>query len=158
MSGTDDANTYRVERSTTIEADPEVVYGLLADFHRWPEWSPWEEIDPAMTRTYSGPESGLGATYGWQGNRKAGEGRMEIVEADEPDGLTIKLDFLKPFKAQNTTRFALAAMGDGTDVTWTMVGAKTLMTKVMGIFKSMDKMIGPDFEKGLAKLKGAAEA
>lgn len=158
MPGTDDATTYKVERSATIAAAPAVVYGLLVDFHRWPEWSPWEEIDPNMTRTYSGPESGLGATYAWQGNRKAGEGRMEIIEADEPNGLTIKLDFLKPFKAQNTTRFALAATGDGTEVTWTMVGAKTLMTKVMGLVKSMDKMIGPDFEKGLAKLKRAAEA
>ena len=157
MNGTDDANTYRVERSATISAEPAVVYGLLSDFHQWPKWSPWEEIDPAMTRTFSGPESGLGATYAWKGNRKAGEGRMEIIEDDEPEALVIKLDFLKPFKSQNTTRFALAPAGDVTEVTWTMVGPTTLMTKVMGVFKSMDKMIGPDFEKGLAQLKAAAE-
>lgn len=156
MTGTDDKSTYRVERSATISASPAAIYALLADFHEWPKWSPWEEIDPDMKRTFSGPESGIGATYAWQGNRKAGEGRMEIIEASEPEALVIKLDFLKPFKSQNTTRFALTAEGDTTEVVWTMVGPTTLMTKIMGIFKSMDKMIGPDFEKGLAKLQAAA--
>lgn len=155
MSGTDDKNTYRVERSATIPASPAAIYALLADFHEWPKWSPWEEIDPDMKRTFSGPSSGLGATYAWQGNRKAGEGRMEIIEENEPEALVIKLDFVKPFKSQNTTRFALTPRGDATEVTWTMVGPTTMATKIMGIFKSMDKMIGPDFEKGLAKLEDA---
>lgn len=157
MAGTDDKSTYRVERTGNIAADPAVVYGLLADFREWQKWSPWEDVDPDLQRTYSGPEKGLGATYAWAGNRKAGEGRMEIIEVDEPNQVVVKLDFLKPFKSSNTTRFTLTANGDGTDVLWSMVGPTTLVTKIMGIFKSMDAMIGPDFEKGLTQLKAAAE-
>ena len=150
-------DTFTVERSTTINASPERVYPLLADFHHWPKWSPWEALDPNMQRIYNGAESGEGAIYEWEGNRKAGEGRMEITEADEPSKVKIQLDFVKPFKSSNTTTFELSGSGDSTDVHWSMVGPKTFMTKVMGIFKSMDKMIGPDFEKGLANLKDVAE-
>ena len=157
MADTDDEGTYVVERKATMAAPADRVFAALADFHRWPEWSPWEDLDPGMTRTYSGAATGVGAVYEWDGNRKAGKGRMEITDAHDPDGLTIKLDFIKPFKASNTTSFALSGDGAGTEVTWTMTGAKTLMTKIMGIFKSMDAMIGPDFEKGLAQLKAAVE-
>lgn len=157
MADTDGKSTYVVERKATMAAPAGRVFAALADFHRWPDWSPWEDLDPEMTRTYSGAATGVGAVYEWDGNRKAGKGRMEITDARDPDGLTIKLDFIKPFKARNTTSFALSGDGAGTEVTWTMTGAKTLMTKIMGIFKSMDAMIGPDFEKGLAQLEAAVE-
>jgi uncharacterized protein YndB with AHSA1/START domain len=150
-------DTFTVERKATVAAPPDKVYALLSDFHRWPDWSPWEGLDPEMDRIFNGSESGVGALYEWSGNRKAGEGRMEITEAEEPSKVVIKLEFIKPFKSTNKTTFSLAGSGDSTDVTWTMVGPKTLVTKIMGIFKSMDKMIGPDFEKGLANLKDVAE-
>ena len=150
-------DTFTIERTATIGAPAATIYALVADFHQWGQWSPWEDIDPGMQRTFSGSESGVGAIYEWSGNRKAGSGRMEITEADEPAVVTIDLQFLKPFKAHNTTTFTLAAEGDSTAVRWTMTGPMTFMTKVMGIFKSMDAMVGPDFEKGLAQLKAAAE-
>ncbi len=151
------ADTYTVRRSTTIAAPPERVYGLVADFHRWTAWSPWEDIDPDMRRDHSGPDSGVGATYAWSGNRKAGQGRMTITEATEPSTVRIDLLFEKPFKAHNETVFDIEPDGAGSAVTWTMTGRKTLMTKLMGIVKSMDAMVGPDFEKGLARLRTAAE-
>jgi len=151
------ADTYAVERSATIKAPAEPIYAQIADFHRWTAWSPWEDLDPDMQRTYSGPDSGTGATYAWSGNRKAGEGRMEITEVVEPARVKVALDFLKPFKSSSTTTFDLRAEGEATRVTWTMTGPKTLMTRIMGLFKSMDKMIGPDFDKGLERLKAVAE-
>ncbi len=149
---------YAVERSVTVAAPPSAVYAHIVDFHRWPTWSPWEGLDPAMTRQYSGADSGVGAVYAWSGNRKAGQGRMEITDAVEPSSVHIALDFLKPFKSSSTTTFVLVPDGDGTRVTWTMTGPKTVMTRMMGLFKSMDAMIGPDFEKGLSRLKVVAEA
>ncbi len=150
-------DSYTVVRTTTITAPAESVYRRIADFHGWTTWSPWEDLDPNMQRNYSGPGSGPGATYVWSGNRKAGEGRMEITEAVPNSSVKIALDFLKPFKSSSTTIFELAPDDGGTRVTWTMTGPMTLMTRIMGIFKSMDKMIGPDFEKGLARLKTVAE-
>jgi len=152
MADRDARNTYTVERRALIPAPPARVYAALADFHDWPNWSPWEGLDPDMTRTFSGADAGVGAVYEWKGNRKAGEGRMEITAAEEPSGVTLALDFLKPFKSSSTTRFQLEPEGDGTRVTWTMQGPKTFVTKVMGIFTSMDKLIGKDFEKGLTQL------
>jgi hypothetical protein len=110
-----------------------------------------------MERTYSGPERGVGAVYSWSGNRKAGEGRMEIARANQPDEVQIDLRFVKPFKSTSVTTFMFAAQGEGTKVTWTMTGPRTFGVKVMSLFKSMDKMVGPDFEKGLAKLKRISE-
>ncbi len=146
------ADTYTVERRATIAAAPERVFAELADFHQWVHWSPWEDLDPELKRSYSGPESGVGSEYAWEGNRKAGAGHMLITEANAPNHLQIDLAFLKPFKSSSTTTFTLEPAGDGTEVRWTMVGPKTFMTKVMGIFTSMDKMIGKDFEKGLDRL------
>jgi uncharacterized protein YndB with AHSA1/START domain len=150
-------DTYTVERSTTIDAPPERIYQHIANFHSWRSWSPWEGVDPDLRRTYSGPDTGPGATYTWEGNRKAGAGRMEIVEAVEPARVRIDLHFLKPFKARNETVFTIRPEGSGSRLTWTMTGRKTLATKIMGIFKSMDAMIGPDFERGLASLKSTVE-
>jgi hypothetical protein len=150
-------DTYTVERSATMDAPPTRIYEQIADFHNWTNWSPWEEVDPDLRRTYSGAASGAGAVYSWSGNRKAGQGRMEIVSATEPSAVQIDLVFEKPWKARNDTAFTIRPEGSGSRVTWTMTGQKTFMTKVMGIFSSMDKMIGPDFEKGLARLKSVTE-
>lgn len=149
--------TYTVERSLTIDAPAPRIYDQIADFHNWTRWSPWEDVDPAMERTYSGVESGTGAVYAWSGNRKAGRGRMTIVDTSRPGKVQIDLEFEKPWKARNDTVFLVEPEGSGSRVTWSMTGRKTFMTKVMGIFTSMDKLVGGDFEKGLARLKGIAE-
>ena len=155
--GMTDQDTYTVERTAVLRAEPERIFEEVEDFHRWPAWSPWEDIDPEMERTYSGPGSGRGATYAWSGNRKAGRGRMEIAEVTTPSRVVIDLRFEKPFKSHNVTTFTLEPVGDGTRVTWTMVGPRTFGTKVLGLFTSMDKLVGGDFEKGLARLKDVAE-
>ncbi len=149
---------YVVERSATMPAPARVVYDLIVDFHHWRQWSPWEDLDPKLHRSYSGPESGVGAIYEWAGNRKAGAGRMEITKAVGPSRVEVALQFLKPFKSLNTTTFEINETGGGTHVTWRMVGPKTFATRLMGVFMSMDKMIGGDFEKGLAGLATAARA
>jgi len=152
------SDTYTVERSTLIAAPAEDIYGHIANFHNWPAWSPWEDLDPNMDQTYSGSESGTGAAYAWSGNRKAGEGSMKINSAVAPSMVDIALEFVKPFKSSNTTIFNLEPEGDETRVTWTMIGPNTLMLKIMGIFRSMDTMVGSDFEKGLASLKRVSES
>jgi uncharacterized protein YndB with AHSA1/START domain len=148
---------FRVERSATIEAPPETIFALLNDFRHWPGWSPWEKLDPAMTRTHSGAGSGAGAVYAWEGNKKVGAGRMEITDSQTPSRVTIKLDFSRPFEAHNITELTLEPSGNSTVVRWAMHGPNTFVTKIMGVFMSMDKMVGKDFEAGLANLKGLAE-
>jgi len=150
-------DTFRVRRATSIKAQPDKIFALIEDFHQWASWSPWEKLDPAMKRAYSGAASGKGAVYEWEGNKKVGQGRMEITDAPPPSKVTIKLDFLRPFEAHNIAELALDAKGDSTDVTWSMQGRNTLMTKVMSLFVSMDRMVGKDFEAGLANLKALAE-
>ncbi len=150
-------DSYRVVRTATMQATPSGVFGLLNDFHRWDTWSPWEHLDPNMKRIHSGAAQGLGAVYAWDGNKKAGMGRMEITGSEPHSSITIKLDFLKPFESHNTTMFTLAAEETATRVTWTMEGPSSFMTKLMGIFVSMDKMIGKDFDAGLANLTRVAE-
>jgi hypothetical protein len=149
-------DTYRVERTQRIDAPRDTVRERIVDLHRWESWSPWQDLDPDMRQAYGGAEVGVGAWYEWEGNRKAGKGRMEIIHADDS---TVRLDlqFLKPFRSHSNTFFDLQPDGDATQVTWTMVGPETAMTRVMGLFTSMDKMIGPDFEKGLTRLKADAE-
>ena len=152
------ADTYTVTRTTSINASATEVYSHMIDFHNWGAWSPWDELDPEMSKTYSGADSGVGAKYAWTGNRKVGSGSMEITDAKADSEIQIALEFLKPFKASNTTVLQLTPDGEGTQVTWAMTGKNTLMTRIMGIFKSMDSMVGPDFEKGLAKLKAVSES
>jgi uncharacterized protein YndB with AHSA1/START domain len=152
-------STYTVERSATIAAEPQRIYDRLANFHEWMKWSPWEDLDPNQQRTFSGAESGTGAAYAWSGNRKAGRGTMKITDTQAPNKIDIALEFEKPFKSSNMITFRLTSINpDATKVSWTMVGPKTLMTKIMGLFTSMDKMVGPDFERGLARLKTLLEA
>jgi len=153
-------DTFTVERSTTVEAPAESIYPHIADFHRWTVWSPWEDVDPGLQRSYSGPESGTGAKYAWSGNRKAGRGSMEVVRADHPGRVEIDLVFEKPWKARNDTIFALepvAADPQRTQVTWTMTGPQTLRGRVLGKVFNMERLLGNDFEKGLARLKSVAE-
>lgn len=148
--------TFTLSRSTRIDADPARVHALIDDFKQWRQWSPWEEVDPNLERSYSGPERGVGSRYEWSGNNKAGQGTMEIVESD-PSKVVVDLRFLKPFKARNDTRFDLAQTGTGTDVTWTMTGDRNPVMQLIGkLF--FDKQIGKDFDKGLARLKTAAES
>ena len=153
----DTYTSYTVQRTAAIDAPPARIYERIVDFHAWVTWSPWEDIDPDLRRTYSGPPAGTGASYAWSGNRRAGQGRMQITEACEPSTVQIDLVFEKPFKGHNQTLFSIRPEGTGSHVTWTMTGQKTLMTKLMGLFVSMDKFIGPDFEKGLARLKAGTE-
>ncbi len=148
---------FRVERQTSIKAAPDKIFPYINDFHQWAAWSPWEKLDPSMKRTFSGPASGKGTVYGWEGTGKVGAGRMEILDAPAPGKVVIKLDFIKPFEGHNTTEFTLQAQGDATQVTWLMFGPAPFISKLMGIFFNMDKMIGGDFETGLANLKTAAE-
>lgn len=147
---------FRLERSTVIAAPPETIRPLIADFRAWRDWSPWEAKDPAMKRTLSGAEAGVGAIYGWEGNGQVGTGRMEIVE-DAPRRVAIKLDFLRPFEAHNRAEFTLAPEAAGTRVTWAMSGPQPYIAKLMSLVFSMERMVGPDFEAGLAALKRRAE-
>jgi hypothetical protein len=150
---------FEVVRSTSIAAPAERVHSLIDDFHAWRAWSPWEDVDPDLRRDYSGPESGVGAKYAWEGNRRAGKGNMEIVSST-PERIGVQLSFEKPWKATNDVAFELAPSGDGsaTDVTWRMTGRTTGIAALFGKFMSMDRMVGGDFEKGLARLKTAAES
>jgi uncharacterized protein YndB with AHSA1/START domain len=150
-------DSFKVQRSATIKGPPAKVMGYLNDFHQWMAWSPWEKLDPNMQRTFQGAASGKGAVYAWSGNDEVGQGRMEIIDNEMPTRLAIKLDFIKPFESSNRTEFVLQPQGDATVVTWTMTGPSQFITKLMSVFVSMDKMIGKDFEKGLAQLKEAAE-
>jgi uncharacterized protein YndB with AHSA1/START domain len=150
-------DTFRVQRAATIDAPPERIFPLISDFHQWRAWSPWEDRDPGLQRTYSGPASGEGAVYQWKGNRNVGAGRMEILRAPPPHKIVIKLDFISPFEGHNTAEFTLSPQGGSTIVTWLMHGPAPLLSKVMQVFMSMDDMIGKDFAAGLARLKRAAE-
>jgi hypothetical protein len=150
-------DSFSVQRSTSIKAAPEKVFALVNDFHNWGAWSPWEKMDPALKRTYSGTTAGKGTIYEWSGNAKVGTGRMEITESSVPSRIDIKLDFLKPFEAHNVAEFTFEVKGDTTNVTWIMHGPNQFMSKIMGLFMSMDKMIGREFETGLANMKAAAE-
>jgi len=150
-------DTFQVTRSIKIEASPERIYPLIADFRAWGAWSPWEKKDPAMKRSYGGPETGVGATYAWAGDKNVGEGSMRITEAQAPGKLALKLDFLKPFEAHNDVVFALTPQGQGTNVTWIMAGPTPFIGKIMHVFMDMDRMVGGDFESGLKAMKATAE-
>jgi hypothetical protein len=151
-------SSFEVTRSTTIQADPARVRDLVNNFHEWTAWSPWEDLDPQLQRSYGGPSSGVGAHYAWKGNRKAGEGSMEITGSG-PDRIEIELAFLKPMRNTQQVEFVLTPNGAGTVVTWRMSGHhEGVMMNLFSKVVSMDKLIGKDFEKGLTRLKAVAEA
>ena len=150
-------NTFSVRRAITVKAAPEKIFPLINDFHQWGTWSPYENKDPAMKRSYSGAASGKGAVYAWDGNKNVGSGRMEILDTSLPSKIVIKLDFFTPFEGHNTAEFTMLPQGDATSVTWLMHGPAPFMSKVMQVFMNMDNMIGKDFEIGLANLKRLTE-
>jgi len=149
--------TLRVQRAVSINAPPERIFSLISDFHQWLSWSPYEQKDPAMKRTYSGAERGSGAVYAWDGDKNVGSGRMEILETSAPQKIVIKLDFFTPFEGHNTAEFTMLPQGDGTHVTWLMHGPANFMSRLIQVFINLDKMIGKDFEAGLANLKTITE-
>jgi carbon monoxide dehydrogenase subunit G len=152
------SSAFRVSRSATISAPPDRVFARVNDLHNWEDWSPWAKIDPNCGKTYDGPRSGTGSSFAWAGNKKVGEGRMTITDSRPDELVRIKLEFFKPFKATNTAEFTFQPSGNGTQVTWSMFGDKGFMCKVFGLLMNMDKMVGKDFEKGLAQMKALAES
>jgi hypothetical protein len=149
--------TFRVERAIDVKAPPEKIFPLINDFHQWVSWSPYENRDPAMKRSYSGAESGKGAVYGWEGNSNVGSGRMEILDASVPSKILIKLDFFKPFEGHNTAEFTMLPHEDATHLSWVMRGPAPFISKLMQVFMNLDHMVGKDFEIGLANLKRLTE-
>lgn len=148
---------FRVERSVVVQAEPARTQAFVDDFHRWPTWSPWEKLDPTMTRTFGGAAKGPGATYAWSGDGKVGAGRMTLT-GQTPERIDIAVDFEKPIEGHNRSIFSFAPEGGGTRVTWAMEGPSPFLTKVMGVLMDMDALIGGDFERGLTALKAAAES
>jgi hypothetical protein len=149
---------FRVSRSATIAAPAPVVFAQVNDFHKWTAWSPWATLDPAMKQTYEGASAGAGAVYTWAGNREVGEGRMTIVESRPSDLVRVQLDFVKPFAGTGVAEFTFRPEGDRTAVTWTMTGEKNFVAKGIHLVMNMDRMIGRDFDEGLARMKAVAEA
>jgi carbon monoxide dehydrogenase subunit G len=149
---------FRVARSTTISGPPSAVFAQVNDFHNWEAWNPWGKIDSAAKQTYEGASAGVGAIYTWSGNAQVGEGRMTITDSHPSDLIRIKLEFMKPFAATNTAEFTFEPQGNQTAVTWSMSGKKVFLAKAFHLFISCDKMIGGQFEKGLADMKAVVEA
>lgn len=151
---------YDVIRTIDIAAEPARVHALVDDFHEWTAWSPWEDLDPDLQRTYSGPGSGVGAHYAWRGNRKAGAGSMEIT-GSTPGRIDIQLVFQKPFAAVNPVAFTFtptrAGGTPGTHVEWRMHGEPSGVWGLVSKLMPMDKLVGKDFDKGLTRLKATAE-
>ncbi|TNC95235.1 MAG: polyketide cyclase/dehydrase [Gallionellaceae bacterium] len=149
-------DTFHVERSVNIKVSPDKIFPFINDFHQWALWTPYDK-DPAMKKTYSGSATGKGATYAWEGNSDVGQGDISITDTTAPNKVVLDLHMIKPFEARNIVVFTIEATGDTTRVTWGMDGANNMISKVMGLFMSMDNMIGKDFEAGLAKMKTVAE-
>ena len=149
---------FRIERTTVIAAPPSAVFAQVNDFHKWEAWNPWGKMDPAMKQAYEGAPAGAGAVYTWAGNRHVGEGRMTIIES-RPNGLIrVKLEFLKPFANTSLAEFTFRPQGTQTAVTWSMTGTNNFMAKAFHLVMNMDRMIGGQFDKGLADMKSAVEA
>ena len=149
---------FRIERSATIAAPAPVVFAQVNDFHKWQAWSPWAKLDPAVKNSFAGAPAGQGAAFAWAGNRQVGEGRMTITESRPSELVRIKLEFLKPFEATNTAEFTFKPQGEHTAVTWSMYGHNNFVGRAVCLFVNMDKVLGGEFEKGLASMKSVAEA
>ncbi len=149
---------FRVARSAIMSAPAQVVYAQVEDLRKWEAWNPWQKIDPAMKLTFAGPATGPGASYSWVGNNQVGEGRLTIIESRPNDLVRIKIEFMKPFAATNTAQFTFKPEGDKTAVTWSMQGNNNFIAKALHLVMNMDKMVGGQFEKGLADMKLVAEA
>ncbi len=151
-------NSFEVRRSVRINATADTIFSYLNDFRQWDRWSPWANKDPDMDKAASGSETGVGSIYEWNGNKDVGQGRMEITESNPATDLSIRLEFLKPFKATNVADFKLDAGEQDCEVSWILSGPNPFMAKLMSVFVSMDKMVGKDFELGLANLKTLVES
>ena len=149
--------TFRVQRTAGMKAPPEKIFPLIDDLQAWVAWSPYEKKDPTMRKAFGPDTVGKGARYGWDGDRNVGRGSIEILESTPPQKIVLKLDFVKPFEAHNMGEFTLVPRGGATDVTWAIHGPNTFMSKAMGLFINIDKMVGQDFEQGLANLKAIVE-
>jgi hypothetical protein len=149
--------TFRVEREIVVLAPAGKIFALVNDFHNWAAWTPYNK-DPEMLKVFSGATSGRGAIYEWEGNSQVGKGLIEITESLPDAKITLKLDFIKPFAAHNTAEFTFLPAGDSTRVRWAMYGPQPYFGKLMSLFFNVDKMVGEDFAKGLAKLKSVVEA
>ncbi len=149
---------FRITRKLAMAASPAAIFPHVNEFAKWRAWSPWEKLDPDLQRTYEGPAAGEGARYAWVGNPQVGEGRMTITESRPSDLVRIRLDFIKPFQATNNGEFTFEPSGSGTVVTWSMTGCNHFMAKAFSLLMNMDKLIGKDFEKGLADLKAIVES
>jgi len=150
-------DSFEIERAIRIDAVPENIFPLISDLRKFRTWSPYETKDPDMQRTFTGPESGTGATYEWNGDENIGQGQLQIVGAVEPSIVTMDLRFVRPFEVQNTVEFRIEPEGQASNVTWTMRGPMPFISKVMSVFVDIDEMVGSDFEVGLANLKAFAE-
>jgi hypothetical protein len=151
-------SAFRVTRSASIAAPPQAVFGQVNDLHKWEAWSPWAKLDPAAKNGYAGPPEGAGATFTWSGNNKIGEGRMTISESRPYEFIKFKLEFVKPFKGNNTAEFTFKPEGNQTVVTWTMLGQNNFISKAMQVFVDCEKMVGGQFEKGFVEMKAITEA
>lgn len=150
-------NTFRVQRSIDIDAPADKIFPLINDYRNWGSWSPYEHVDPAMQRTFSGAPSGKGSVYEWRGNKNIGHGRMEILDTAPPSKVVIKLDFFSPFEAHNMAEFIIQPKGNATNVTWAMHGPAPFMAKIIHMFMNMDRMVGGQFQQGLVSMKAVAE-
>jgi hypothetical protein len=151
-------STFTVQRTATLKASPDIAFALVNDFQHWGEWSPWDKMDPNQKRTFEGAATGVGAIYGWSGNDQVGEGRMTIEESKANELVRIKLEFIKPWTATNSTTFTFSPAAEGTSVTWKMEGQNDFMGKAFSLFMDMDAMVGKDFDNGLATMGKVAEA
>ena len=151
------ADDYRLTRSAVIAAPAAAVFAQVNDLRKWDDWSPWAKLDPNAKVTFSGPQSGPGATFQWSGNDKVGAGTMTITESKPNERVATRTNFIKPFAGTSNSDFVFSAAGGQTDVIWTVSGKQTFIGKAMCLFVSMEKILGPDFEKGLAQLKQVVE-
>ena len=149
---------FRVARSTTMSAPPQVIFAQVDDLRKWETWNPWQKKDPAMKLNFAGPAAGPGASYAWVGNKDVGEGRLTIIESRPNDLVRIKLEFMKPFAATNIATFTFKPEGNQSAVTWSMEGKNNYFAKALHLVMNMDRMVGGEFEKGLADMKKVAEA
>ncbi len=149
---------FRITRSAVIAAPIATVFNQVNDLHKWQEWSPWAKLDPNAKKSFDGPLAGVGAKFGWSGNNKIGEGSMTITDSRPSEFIRFNLEFLRPMKCNNIAEFAFKPEGKGTSVNWAMTGRNSFISKAFCLVMNMDKMIGSDFEKGLAQLKALSES
>jgi len=148
---------FRVQRTISMSAPASAVFEQVNDFHQWEAWSPWAKMDPNAKNTFEGPTSGTGSIFRWDGNGDVGAGSMTILESEPSDRVRIKLDFIRPFEGTNDVNFTLKPEGDQTAVTWSMAGKNNFMTKAIGLVMDCEKLVGDQYDQGLANLKEIVE-